>query len=139
MKEIKRVLMPGGVIAFSTWKRGDWIDVTGFVKAVRRDFTMLDFDPAWASADGVRGILETSGFGHIDAHYVESEWEYESPEKIVDYLFAFPGLQQIMNSWTKKDVEEIKSRGIAYMKDKYGSGNGFMKGTAVVGFGRKEA
>jgi hypothetical protein len=44
-----------------------------------------------------------------------------------------------MNSWTKKDVEEIKSRGIAYLKDKYGSGHGFMKGTAVVGFGRKEA
>jgi len=57
----------------------------------------------------------------------------------VDYLFAFPGLQQIMNSWTTKDVEEIKSRGIAFLKGKYGSGHGFMKGTAVVGIGRKEA
>jgi ubiquinone/menaquinone biosynthesis C-methylase UbiE len=139
MKEIKRVLMPGGVVSFSAWKRGDWIDVTGFVKVVRPDFTMLDFDPAWSSADGVRGILETSGFGNVDAHYVESEWEYESPEKIVDYLFAFPGLQQMMNSWTTTEVEEIKSRGIGLLKEKYGHGHGFMKGTAVVGIGRKEA
>jgi ubiquinone/menaquinone biosynthesis C-methylase UbiE len=139
MKEIKRVLMPGGVVSFSAWKRGDWIDVTGFIKVVRPDFTMLEFDPAWSSADGVRGILETAGFGHIDAQYVESEWEYESPEKIVDYLFAFPGLQQMMNSWTTKEVEEIKSRVIAYLKEKYGNGHGFMKGTAIVGIGRKEA
>ena len=100
---------------------------------------LLDFDPAWSSADDVRSMLETSGFGHIDAHYVESEWEYESPEKIVDYLFAFPELQQMMNSWTIKDVEETKSRGIAFLKGKYGGGHGFMKGTAVMGIGRKEA
>jgi ubiquinone/menaquinone biosynthesis C-methylase UbiE len=139
MKEIKRVLMPGGVISFSAWKRGDWINVTGFVKVVRPDFTMLDFDPAWSSSDSVREILETSRFENIDAHYVESEWEYESPEKIVDYLFAFPGLQQLMNSWKTKEIEEVKSRGIAYLKEKYGSGHGFMKGTAVVGVSRKEA
>jgi hypothetical protein len=57
----------------------------------------------------------------------------------VDYLFSFPGLQQMMNSWTAKEVEEIKSRGIAFLKEKYGGEHGFMKGTAVVGIGRREA
>lgn len=137
LRETFRVLEPQGVLALSSWKSADWIQITMFLRTIKPDLPMPNFDMDWTSLEGVRRKLEQAGFKDVIVKYSQTFWEYEAPEKMVETVMYFPHVQATIKSWTMEEVGQFKKMGLEFLTDKYGSGPGKMEGTAILGFGSK--
>jgi len=137
MSEVSRVLKPGGVMSSTSWKSSEWMDISMMMKVVRPDTPTPKFDPDWMSVDGVQRIFGNAGYEKIEVSAVETFWDYESPEAIVNIILGFPFSQMVMKSWSPEEIESYKALGVGFLEEKYGRGPGTMKGACILGTGCK--
>lgn len=138
LQESLRVLQPGGVLACSSWKGSQWLDVMRKVTEVRPDAPMPEIPKAWMSTQGIHGEMEQAGFRDVEAVEVEVEMAIDSAEKFVVFLTTkMPHMVQLLKDWSEEEMERLREVCLRTMKGMLAQSPGILKGVALVGVGRK--
>jgi ubiquinone/menaquinone biosynthesis C-methylase UbiE len=141
MKEIRRVLTDqkgGGVLALSSWEANEWIDLISSLSKVRPDKHVPKMPAEWGTIEGIRGQLDAAGFRDIDVHPSETFWPFDNYEETVHYLLTqLPILRKLTADVTRGELEEVHKLMVEVLKARHPSLPSRMRGTAIVGLGRK--
>lgn len=118
--ELHRILKPGGVNAFTTWRTVGWVSIVR--DAVSRidgcppfptqeeGFKLLHPHAEWQDADFIRGILQRNGFTDIDIERQDVDHEMTAQE--CASLFAGPMLKGMMTifGYSKEDADKYADK-----------------------------
>ena len=141
MKEVHRVLTEqngGGVFAVSSWQSSEWIELMGFPAKVRPDKTLPQMPQTWRTIEGVRGKLEATGFQDIEIHTVEAYMPFEDYDALARFILTkFPGMARMTSDMTEQELEQTRDLMVDHVKTKYPTTPARLKGTAIVGMGKK--
>lgn len=141
MKEIHRVLTNqngGGVFSVSSWMGSEWQDLMSIPSKVRPDKMMGKMPETWRTIEGVRGELEATGFRDIEVHTLETYMPFEDYDQLVGGMITeFPIMVRMMSDMTEQEVQKTRELMVEYIKSKHPQTPSRLKGTAIVGMGRK--
>lgn len=135
LREIHRMLRPGGTVAMSSWLEVGWFpDIRAAFETdpeiptlpahedLRKAFSpdgMWD-DPVW-----IRNVVEQHGFLDVNVHEVPHTSVLNSFDEFSRLMVGTVGMI-LASSWTADQQEKYKERAhqavVKYMKDKYGDG-----------------
>ena len=142
LSESRRILTSeygGGVLSLSSWKDNEWVELMRNSLAETKPGNKFPEIPeAWKSVDGVKGEMDAAGFKDVDVREVETYMHYEDAKTTCRMLATkMPIVAGLMKQWSKEDVEAYIDNMTKELVGMYGEKNGTMKGTVVVGLGRK--
>jgi ubiquinone/menaquinone biosynthesis C-methylase UbiE len=141
MKEIQRVLTDqngGGFFAVSSWQGSEWMELMSFPCKLRPEKAMIKMPPTWGTTEGVRGELEATGFRDIDVYTVEAFMPFDDYDEIARYILTqFPGMSRMTGDMSREELEKVRELMVEHIKAKHTSVPGRLKGTAIIGIGRK--
>ncbi|OQE35471.1 hypothetical protein PENCOP_c013G00742 [Penicillium coprophilum] len=150
MKEVMRILQPGGTLTISTWQRTEWLAIVeAAVATIPADLpfpTTKEFmscmNPGWDSEDYVQSRFEEAGFQKVQVTTIAKEFE-TSIEDL--YKISQPVIPIIVSKWWNQEQRDKHEQDILpalerHLKETYGeSGVVPQKWIAVFATGRKSS
>ncbi|KAK3709686.1 hypothetical protein LTR37_010713 [Vermiconidia calcicola] len=138
LRESKRVLKDGGVLACSSWKESQWLDLMMMLKDIRPDKEMPSMPKEWTSVENIKIELERAGYRDVESHEVATTLSYEERDTFVDFMFSkMPHMVAMMGDVTAEEkvklLEHVSNEAKKMCPDEPGK----LKGTALVAVGRK--
>lgn len=138
LTESRRVLKQTGVLACSSWKESQWMELMHDVTKVRPDKEMPGIPEEWKSAGGVKREMEKAGFVDVEAHDVGVEMTFDSYEALVDMMMnTMPHMIKLMEDYSAEDRSKVKETMTKHAKEMAPHEPGTLRGTSIVAFGRK--
>src|ERR1700709_324795 len=126
------------VSALSSWEGNEWMDLLSSLFKVRPDKQVPKMPAEWGTIEGIRGQLEAAGFRDIDVHPSETFWPFDNYEETVHYLLAqLPIMRKLTADVTQGELEDVHKLMVEDLKARHPSLPSRMRGTAIVGVGRK--
>ncbi|CAP96441.1 hypothetical protein E8E15_007455 [Penicillium rubens] len=148
MKEVMRILQPGGTLTISTWQRTEWLAVVEAAVAIipadlpfptTKEF-MSCMNPGWDSEDYVHSRFEEAGFHSVQVTTISKQFE-TSVEDL--YKIAQPVIPIIVSKWWNQEQRDKYENDILpalqrHLNETYGE-NGLVpqEWTAVFATGQK--
>ena len=87
LREARRVLGADGVLAQTSWRQSDWVDILApALQVVRPDLPLVGMPPVWNSADGVRGEMEKGGFRDVAVTEVATAMKVQDPRRLAEFM-----------------------------------------------------
>ncbi|ROW07571.1 hypothetical protein VPNG_06841 [Cytospora leucostoma] len=138
IEAIRLKLVPGGVLAFSSWESSDWQDLMYYPKKVRADLVMPTPPVDWTQPDGVRKHLQEIGFGDIEVVHVEGYLSFTDYDEICRFiLMKMPLAARIVAQMSDEEVLKTHALMVSDLKAKYPTVPAKMVGKATVAYCRK--
>ena len=86
LSESRRVLKDGGVLACSSWKGSQWMDLMNLLPQIRPDKQMPTMPENWSDVALLKAELEKAGFKDVETQEVDVDMRYEKTEEFVDFM-----------------------------------------------------
>ena len=138
LKEIQRVLEPNGVLALTSWKESDWMALMHLCFKKIRPETKLPGPPKeWASVEGVKGELVKAGFRDVGVEELGIEMPLDDYEGLVKFNMSWPAIKDVMKDWTEEEKVRVVEVCVEELREGWPVLPATLKGTAIVGVGRK--
>jgi hypothetical protein len=135
--ESKRVLKDGGVLACSSWKSSQWMELMLLVLKVREDAQLPLLPAEWRTVEAIKAELRKAGFRHVESHEVDVEMSFDSHDTLVDVLIKLPHMVVLTEGWDREEMEKLRHLMLQEAKEYCMSAPGILEGTALVAIGRK--
>jgi len=137
LQEIHRILRPGGLNGFSTWKHAGWVDfVKSAVEALPgsppfpEQSKIMTFmgTGAWDDGEFIKAQCEQYGFEQVQVHVQRELPTMDSPEWFVGMFWnMFSGVA--MKWWTDEEKKEwgpkVKDELLRQLQERHGKGKPF--------------
>jgi SAM-dependent methyltransferase len=139
LREARRVLAPGGVLAASSWERSDWLDLMRLAHVVKPGSLVEPQSwPQWETQSAVRAELVSAGFAPdaIRIETVEVSMTYADASGLCRWLLELPNMKPTVAKMSKEEAEKLEEMMIARLRETRGE-SGLMVGTAIVAVGQK--
>ncbi|CAI7601284.1 unnamed protein product [Penicillium glandicola] len=150
MKEVMRVLQPGGTLTISTWQRTEWLAIVeAAVATIPADLpfpTTKEFmscmNPGWDSEDYVQSRFEEAGFQKVHVTTISKKFETTVEDL---YKIAQPVIPIIVSKWWNQEQRDKHEQDILpalhrHLNETYGaSGLVPQEWTAVFATGQKSS
>lgn len=142
MKEMQRVLRPGGTAGIANWSRISWVPIwQEAARAVKGDDYIAPtlFHPDTMEVDTIERDLVAAGFQKVDV----KTFECYHPEKTVDtavdqfYNMGNPSTKLLMKDFSKEEIEQSKPHFKAAYERMYDGGKKRQFELALLATGRK--
>ncbi|KAF2172483.1 hypothetical protein M409DRAFT_50175 [Zasmidium cellare ATCC 36951] len=139
LSESKRVLAKDGVLALSSWKGSQWLDVMSLVEEIRPETKAMEGIPkVWMETDGVKGELEKAGFRDVESAEVGVEMTLEEYGPFLDLLTTkMPHMIALTKDYSEEERQRLRNIMLAKVKEFAPTLPGTLHGTSIVAFGRK--
>lgn len=132
LKEVARILRPGGTFAMATWEAPPrspaFGTVFGTLKALA-DFSKAPAQPdlfAFTEESYARDAFELAGLELTGHGTVPCAWEVGKPEDFFDiFLTATVGARMLISSQPPETVEAIEARVTSVVAEKFAAGDGY--------------
>ncbi|CAF9920627.1 MAG: hypothetical protein GOMPHAMPRED_002094 [Gomphillus americanus] len=139
LKETHRLLVPGGIAGFTSWKSiGWWADVAPHMPLPLPSHPESLFPAKWNEADVIREKMTRAGFGGVDV----TEYSFRPQVLVKEFAEATAVLVKTIarRVWSEEDFARygpgIEGRIVDCIKDRYeNTWDGVM--TALITVGRK--
>ncbi|KAK3691636.1 hypothetical protein LTR37_018515 [Vermiconidia calcicola] len=138
LSESKRVLKDGGVLACSSWKESQWLDLMMMLKDIRPDKEMPSMPKEWTSVENIKAEFDKAGFRDVESYEVATTLSYEERDTFVDFMFSkMPHMVAMMGDVTAEEKAKLLEHVSSEAKKMCPDEPGKLKGTALVAVGRK--
>lgn len=151
MREIARVLQTGGLLALTSWKSNEWMDLcidvcAEFASEATYAAAEQSLPRSWRTIDSVRQYVERGDLEWVSGEEFECGMSFESSEKVVRFLVGVvPQFREMVSIATEamkegspEERKEVLIGGmIRKLQNTHGHGPGTMRGRAIVAVGRK--
>ncbi|TKA76000.1 hypothetical protein B0A55_06676 [Friedmanniomyces simplex] len=138
LAESLRVLKPDGVLALSAWQGSEWLELMNLLPKIRPDKTMPTMPEAWTSTAGIRGEMEKAGFREVETHECPVKMPFQDHETFAGFFVTkLPHMVAMTKDMSEEEVGKLQALMVEGMKKQCPEAPGALKGTALVGLGRK--
>ena len=138
LSETRRVLKDGGVLACSSWKSTQWLDIMDVTLTMAPDIPWPRVPEEWSSESAMKQELETGGFRDVEAHEVPVTMTFDTHEAFNELLLCrMPHMVAATKDFTPEQMVELKKRTMDEAKRLAPSPPYSLSGRALVAVGRK--
>ena len=138
LRESLRVLTANGVLACSSWKGSQWMDIMNLAPTLRPVPNWPVNPPEWATAAGVHGELVKAGFRDVEAVEVPVDMTFDSHEQLNDLLvMKMPHMKAALKDFSPEEMERLKALTMKEQKRLAPTPPYTLTGVALVAVGRK--
>ncbi|KXS15785.1 S-adenosyl-L-methionine-dependent methyltransferase [Gonapodya prolifera JEL478] len=141
LREMHRVLEPGGVAAITTWEKLGWMEIAaqavGRVKPGQEHVFKLP--QAWSTPAGVRSVLEQAGFVNVQVAPQHTFMAVANPREFADGFIkgSNPGTLMLVDGMSEDEKDKAADVLYDLLLERFPDGVGNVQGTAIVATGRK--
>ncbi|KAJ3573801.1 hypothetical protein NPX13_g4571 [Xylaria arbuscula] len=114
VREMRRVLKPGGRMVLTTWKTRRPQELMGRVAEIIRpggsDAKAMDVDPKWLTSEHLPSVVKAGGFKPESVQVSEAapNWRHESLPDMLDALSSPLWTAQFCKGWGEKEMSRWK-------------------------------
>ena len=152
LRELHRLLQPGGTLAMSSWKRVGWVDDVRAAFALDPEIPtfppdeefrkLLNADNGWDDVEWIRDNITNQGFVDVALREIPQTTAMHSVEEFTQLLGPMVGMLQ-QRMWTQEQRDKCKDKAneavISYMTNKYKGGEIMWDWVAIVTKAKKAA
>ncbi|KAI0443020.1 S-adenosyl-L-methionine-dependent methyltransferase [Xylaria telfairii] len=135
---MKRVMVPGGVLAMSAMLGGDWAKLSMYPLKVRPDLAMEVPSNGCSSREDVINHLKNAGFTDIEVIDVENYMAFDDYDVICRFLLnKLPMAARAIAQMTNEEIMKTQEMMVADLKSWYPTLPAKMKGQTNIAYARK--
>lgn len=138
LAEARRVLLPSGIIACSSWAHPQWDDILRLISTVRPDKRLPEMPADWATVATMQQVLEGAGFHDVAVFEVPTTMEFERIEPFMEFMARkLPFMQGLIGDMNEEEMERLARAMVDAGREMCPTEPGRLLGMALVAVGRK--
>ena len=139
LREARRVLQDGGVLAQTSWQQSDWVDIMArALERVRPDLPLIGMPAVWNSAEGIVGEMEKAGFRDVAVTEVPTAMAVRDPRSFADFMiYKVPMGAKYKEQMQPAEVARWSEVYAEMIREACPELPGELKAVSLVGVGRK--
>ncbi|CAR24617.1 KLTH0F19954p [Lachancea thermotolerans CBS 6340] len=138
--EAYRILQPGGVIGFTSFRENQWMDLRNVVKEINPGLEPAPLPAEWASEEWIRGQLEKANFIDIKIEPMEVYVELDDSLPLATLLVhsGIPEMSAVFQSLTDEEKDRAVQLIVEELAERYPKRPAKIPGILLVSSARKQ-
>ena len=138
LTESRRVLKDGGVLACSSWKGSQWLDLMNILPRIRPEAKMPEMPKEWMETSPMKAQLEKAGFKDVESYEVETTMKFETLDGLNRFMMMkIPHMQMLTKDFSDDEKEKLITLANEEGRKMAPNDPGELHGVALVAVGRK--